>query len=216
MRIAQPLLLVTLMAALGGSLSDSRAQDDAAAPEVPTLPVERGGQDVMGEIMPELEFERWVDRPVSETGAAGETEARVTLYRWWTDGCPHCEKSLPALERLRRLYEPQGLRVVAVYHPKPPRDVADEDIRSAARGAGYEGAIALDRDWSELEKFYLSVADRDATSASFLVDRSRVIRFVHPGPEFYPSDEPGSARANADYRLIERAIRVLLRIPGAP
>ena len=168
----------------------------------------REGQDVVGQKMPPLDFDRWLntknDKPL-------DTAGHVTLYRWWTDGCPHCEKTLPAVEKLRQKYGARGLRVVAVYHPKPPRDVSDELVRGAAKGFGYGGPVALDLDWSELKKFYLSTGERSATSASFVVDREGAIRLAHPGPRFYPSDDPADAKEDADYRAIEKAIDTLLR-----
>ncbi len=172
------------------------------------LPPSRGGQDRVGTRMPEHEFDRWV-----RTGGA-PVEGQVTLYRWWTDRCPYCRSSLPAIERLRRTYEPKGLRVVAVYHPKPPRQISDAKILDAARRFGYGGEIAMDLDWSELRSFYLSTGGRRATSVSFLVDRRGVIRFVHPGPDLFPSEDPRHARQNADYELLERAIRTLVEGVG--
>ena len=182
------------------------APDGAVASGQVLAAVAPGDADPVGRPMPPLEFERRVD--------AGDTQraaAKATLYRWWTDGCPHCEKTLPAVEALRKKYGPKGLRVVAVYHPKPPRDVSDADIREAAKRMGYGGVIALDQDWSELKKFYLDTGDRPATSASFLVDREGVIRHVHPGPRFFPSEDPASAKEDADYRRLEGAVRQLLR-----
>ena len=175
---------------------------------VETLPASRGGQDVVGRKMPPLHFDRWLN---TQDGQPVETSDGVTLYRWWTDGCEHCEKTLPAVERLRQKFGARGLRVVAVYHPKPPRAVTDRHVLDAAKGLGYSGAVAVDLDWSELKKFYLSTGDRRATSASFVVGRDGVIRFVHPGPRFYPSDDATEAQEDADYRLLEAAIDKLLK-----
>ena len=165
------------------------------------------GEDVLGRKMPPLDFDRWID---AEGGGAADPSGKVTLYRWWTDGCAHCEKTLPAVETLRRNYGPKGLRVVAVYHPKPVREVDDEAVRRAAARVGYSGPVAVDGDWSELKKFYLDTGERPATSASFLVDRHGVIRLVHPGPRFHPSDDPAEAAEAADYRRIEAAVERLL------
>jgi thiol-disulfide isomerase/thioredoxin len=167
------------------------------------------GQDVVGRTMPPLHFDRWVN---TDGGKPIETAGKVTLYRWWTDGCAHCEKTLPAVEALRQKYGPRGLQVVAVYHPKPPRDVSDADVKAWAKGMGYAGPIALDLNWSELKRFYLDKARRNATSASFLVDRDGVIRFAHPGPRFDPSDDPADARENADYRRVEDVVRDCLGV----
>jgi len=53
---------------------------------------------------------------------------------------------------------------------------------------------------------------RAATSASFLVDDNGIIRFVHPGVMYYPSDKPEDAEHNHDFELLDRAIGVLLGI----
>jgi thiol-disulfide isomerase/thioredoxin len=171
----------------------------------------RDAQDVVGRRMPVLEFDRWVNTP---GGEPLDTSGRVTLYRWWTDGCEHCDKTLPAVEALRKNYSPKGLVVVAVYHPKPPRNVKDADVRKAAAAMGYTGPIALDLDWSELKRFYLDTASRDFTSASFLVDKNGVIRHAHAGPRFYPSTDPAEAGENAAHEAIERAVKRLL--PATP
>ena len=170
----------------------------------------RDARDVVGRKMPVLSFERWINTP---DGKPLDTGGKVTLYRWWTDGCEHCEKTLPAVEALRREYGPKGLVVVAVYHPKPPRAVKDQDVRKAAAAIGYAGPVALDLDWSELKKFYLDKGRRNFTSASFLVDKDGVIRHAHPGPRFYPSDHPADASEDAAYAAMERAVKRLLAPP---
>jgi hypothetical protein len=45
---------------------------------------------------------------------------------------------------------------------------------------------------------------------SFLVDRKGVIRFVHPGVEYFPSSKPQDAQANHDFELLDAAIATLL------
>ena len=173
---------------------------------IETLPSSRGGQDLIGDPFPKLKFDRWLNVDRTQPKIKGG----VTLYRWWTDGCPYCARSLPAIERWRRKYEKNGLAVVGIYHPKPPRAVKDEDILATAKKLGYRGPIAVDEDWSQLERAYLDSGDRGATSVTFLVDGDGIIRFVHPGPIFFASDDPRFAEADADHRLLEKAIEALL------
>lgn len=185
-----------------------------ASRAVEGLPAGRGGQELVGSPFPALVFDAWLAAdgelaPV-EQFPLDAAPAPVTLYRWWTDTCPYCASSLPALETLRRNYAARGLRVIGVYHPKPPRPSADDAVRSTARTLGFGGLLAVDADWSELQRLYLSTGERDATSASFLVDGAGVIRFVHPGPEFHPSEDPAHAQQDADYRSLVRAVEALL------
>jgi thiol-disulfide isomerase/thioredoxin len=191
--------------------SASRAANTATGPAADSgIPRSRGGTDVVGTKLPRLQLDHWLNTPGNRPVPTGS----VTLYRWWTDTCPFCAASLPAIERLRQRYGPQGLQVVGVYHPKPPRPVKDEAVLAAAKRIGYTGPIAVDPLWTELRRLWLSTGDRDATSVSFLVDREGTIRYVHPGPDFFPSTDPAEARQDADYRDVERAIQFLLAEPA--
>jgi len=173
--------------------------------EIETLDPERGGQDLVGTRFRKPAFDRWLN------SAADRPAPKATLYRWWTDTCPYCRASLPAIETLRREYGPKGLDVVGVYHPKPPRTVDDDDVRRLARQFGFGGRIAVDDDWSALRRAYLSTGDRRATSVTFLVDADGVIRFLHPGPVFFRSDDPKFAVENDDYLKLRNAIATVLR-----
>jgi len=152
-------------------------------------------------------FSRWINTG-KENRAIGP--GAVTMYRWWTNTCPYCESSLPAVETLRKDFAKRGLAVVAVYHPKPPREVSDATIQKSAEAIGYAGPIAVDLDWSVLKKFWLSTGRRSATSVTFLVDAKGVIRYIHPGPDFFPSDKPEDAQQNADYATLREAVVKLL------
>ena len=176
------------------------------ADAVQTLPESRGGQELVGTKMPALSFDRWLN---TESNKPLDTSGSVTLYRWWTNECPFCRATLPGLEKFREKYGEKGLKIVAVYHPKPPRAVADSLILNAASGIGWRGAIAVDLKWSQLKKTY--PGNRGATSISILVDKDGVIRFVHPGPDYFPSDEKENAQQDEDYRLMEKAIAELLK-----
>ena len=176
-----------------------------APSKIKTLDARRGGQDLVGKRFRKPAFDRWLD------GAVDSPAPKATLYRWWTDTCPYCRASLPAIETLRREFGPKGLDVVGVYHPKPPRAVNDDDVRNTARQFGFGGRIAVDDDWSALTHAYLSTGDRRATSVTFLVDADGIIRFLHPGPVFFRSDDPEFAVENDDYRKLRNAITTVLR-----
>jgi hypothetical protein len=68
--------------------------------------------------------------------------------------------------------------------------------------------VALDADWSALKRWWMN-QERSFTSVSFLVDRTGVIRYVHPGGEFHEGDQGATATHEAcwrDYRAIEAEI----------
>ncbi|MBI3854374.1 MAG: TlpA family protein disulfide reductase [Planctomycetes bacterium] len=115
----------------------------------------------------------WIDeRP--------DLKGKVTLVRWWTNGCALCSTSAPALTELGK-----KAAVVAVYHPKPPRDVPAEDVRAFAKQIGMPGALAVDRDWKVLDR-WMAPGKRSFTSLTFVLDRKGKIRHVHPGGAIDP------------------------------
>jgi thiol-disulfide isomerase/thioredoxin len=166
----------------------------------------RDGQELVGTRMPALTFDRWIG---TDGGKPLDVAGRPVLYRWWTSGCAFCAKTLPAIETLRTRYEPQGLQVVAVFHPKPPHEVSTDAIQEAAKQIGFSGVIAADDSWSQLKRVWLT-EERPATSVSLLVDAKGVIRFVHPGTMYFPSDDPQHAKENEAYRALESTIEKVL------
>jgi len=166
-------------------------------PSYEILPTKRGGQELVGSKVEPLSF--------------GAFDAPLTLYRWWTDTCPYCEASLPALDSLREKYKERGLNVVGVYHPKPPsKNVSEKDVLEGAMSRDFHGKVVIDGDWSQLEKWWLGTGKRKATSVSFLVDVEGVVRFVHPGPVLFQSDKKENTQENRDFKLLDNAIDAIL------
>ena len=180
----------------------------AAAPASPSAP----GAERIGRPAPAWSFERWIrTAPLSLDALRG----KVVLIRWWTDGCHYCAATLPGLEALRTRYAEQGLVVIGAYHPKPPRDVSDRKILAFADKLGFEGPIAVDREWSTLDRYWLAGhPERDWTSVSFLIDREGVIRWLHGGGEYHPSSDPRHATCDLEYRGLEKVLRTTLAAPA--
>ncbi len=164
------------------------------------------GADVIGKRIP-LEEMRWLN---TKNRATPKTDGRITLVRWWTDSCPYCATSLPAINGLDLEYADQGFQTIAVYHPKPPRDVENETVLQAAKRIEYEGAVAIDDDWAVLRKIYLDTGNRGATSVSFLLDGEGKIRYLHPGPELRPGKGPRESSLQRQYDEMRQAIEALL------
>ena len=117
----------------------------------------------------------WVD-------AAPDLKGKVVLVRWWTNGCKLCSTSAPALTELGK-----KAPVVAVYHPKPPRDVSADDVRAFAKEIGMPGTLAIDRDWKVLDR-WMAPGKRSFTSLTFVLDKKGKVRHVHPGGIIEPDD----------------------------
>jgi hypothetical protein len=124
---------------------------------------------------PDFDGLTWVD-------ARPDLRGKVALVRWWTNGCPLCSASAPALVGLSK-----KVAVVSVYHPKPPRDVDADQVRGWAREIKLPGLIAVDRDWKVLDR-WMPPAKRSFTSLSFLLDKKGRVRHVHGGGEITAED----------------------------
>lgn len=187
----------------------------ACAHAAPTLeiPAPRAGADRLGSVFEASWIEEWLDEPLVLSGSGAP---RATLVRFWTNDCAYCEASLPAIEALRREFGSAGLATLAIYHPKTNRDPLVAEIRASAAERGYHGPLAVDRSWHALERAWLGHGtEREATSASFLLDRQGVVRFVHPGPSYHPGsgDAPPSAEdseAVRDWSDLRAAVEALL------
>ena len=154
----------------------------------------------------------WLDgkpRPIESL------RGNVVLVRWWTDTCPYCLRSAPALVELHERYAERGLVVIGMYHPKPRgRPITSDEIREAARERGFAFPVAADRSWSVLRRWWLDGGSRRATSVSFLIDRRGVIRHVHPGPAFHREVRDGDRGPLEDFLELRDMIEKLLAEPA--
>lgn len=174
--------------------------------EMVKVPESKAASDVIGERLPLADL-RFLNVEDSE----GFLEnGHVKLVRWWTDTCPYCAGSLPAIADLEEQYGDRGFDTIAVYHPKPPRDIPNDTVLDAAKDLKFTGAVAVDDDWAVLRRAYLDTGRRGATSVSFLLDGEGRIRYVHPGPELRPSGEPDEADLQAQFEEMTQAIEALL------
>jgi len=184
------------------ALADLKAMDRSA------------GNDRIGVAAPPFQFDGWLNSPPL---SLEDLRGRVVLVRWWTDTCPFCASSAPALRALHEQYSARGLTVIGVFHPKAgrddPLDVAR--VQRAVESRQFLFPVAIDWDWRNrtLREWWLTGPERPATSVTFLLDKSGVIRFVHPGMEYHDDngdeehamcvDDMGNIRAAIERLLAE-------------
>ncbi len=173
------------------------------------------GNDRIGVAAPSFEFDGWLNGgPLTLEDLRGQ----VVLVRWWTETCPFCASSTPALNMINQVYGPQGLTVIGVYHPKADRDspLNIERVQHAIDERGVDFPVAIDWNWEEgvLAEWWLTGPDRPATSVTFLLDKSGVIQYVHPGMEYHEADgREGHAMCANDMVGVRAAIERLLAEP---
>ena len=148
------------------------------------------GSDRIGVAAPSFEFDGWLN---SAPLSLEDLKGKVVLVRWWTETCPFCASSAPALRALDATYSDQGLEVIGVYHPKADRDspLNIERVERAVAARELDFPIAIDWDWRNgtLKDWWLTGPDRPATTVTFLLDKSGVIQYVHPGMEYHDTDD---------------------------
>jgi peroxiredoxin len=192
---------ILVLTALTGSAALAAVTDQGAA-----------GAELIGTEAPGWEGAEWL---TTEPLRLEDLRGKVVLVRWWTDTCPYCSRSAPALNEFHARYAQRGLIVIGMYHPKPiDRPITASVIREAARERGFGFPIAIDRNWSVLRHWWLDGGRRSATSVSFLIDQRGVIRHVHPGPAFHRGVVRGDVRPRRDFVELENMIEELLTDPN--
>jgi len=138
-----------------------------------------------------------------------DLEGQVVVVRFWTDSCPYCAKSLPALEQLSEEFSDDPVLIIGAYHSKPfgsERPWSDALERSRDDW-GVSFPLAYDRRWRTLRHWWLEGGAPRATSSTFVIDAEGDVAFIHPGPLFFPSDDPAHQRYNRDFQRLREAIR---------
>lgn len=168
------------------------------------------GNDRIGVAAPPLQVDQWLNsKPLSIQDLRGH----VVLVRWWTDTCPLCASTAPALRKLDEQYSARGLKVIGVFHPKlgrnDPMDVARVERAVEIRRLTFP--VAIDWEWQALKSWWLTGPSRPATSVTFLLDKKGMIRFVHPGMEYHdPNGSEEHAVCANDMATIRAAIERLI------
>ena len=173
--------------------------------------IAKEGDELIGELAPKWGTLKWMN---SQPLKLNELEDKVVLIRWWTDTCPFCSRSAPALNEFHDTFKEKGLVVIGMYHPKPPGPRRQQALEKAVKRLGFEFPIALDMDWSRLRRYWLANSRHRWTSVSFLIDKRGKIRYIHPGGEYYKGEDETQTEAQRDYDELKGLIEKLIAEPS--
>ena len=194
--------------AIGGFLVGTSGLVQAQAVIAPTEKTvkadnseEAAAASLVGTRPPEWQATLWMNAPPMRLA---DLRGKVVLVRWWTAGCPFCAASAPALRKLDKSYRARGVVVVGMYHHKEEGAFDPAVYRATAKKYGFDFPLAVDPDWRTL-KSWLRGVNTGFTSVTFLLDRSGVVRYVHPGGDILEGD-PG-------YQRIHKMIGELIARP---
>jgi thiol-disulfide isomerase/thioredoxin len=179
-------------------------------------PIDRGDDSdaraLVGKVPPsDLPRLQWLDGVSRDLRSLS---GDVVVIRSFTNACPFCAATMPALEKIHHDYNERGVRVLGVYHPKPPRAVASADVADFSRSLGVTFPIAIDLDWQLVEKWWISPTEAPWTSVTWVLDRNGIVRWIHPGGEYHPDGGKDHDRCREDEASLRRMIETLLTETG--
>jgi peroxiredoxin len=157
---------------------------------------------LIGTKAPEWQVKSWVNSPPLQLG---DLAGKVVLVRWFTEGCPFCSATAPALNRFYQQYHEEGLEVIGFYHHKSKEPLDVERVHRYAQQLKFNIPVAIDYDWQTLKNWWLDQSTFRWTSISFLIDRQGNIQYVHPGGLYVEGDEA--------YKALHAKIEQLLAEP---
>jgi len=179
-------------------------------------PVERGDDSdasaIVGTVPSELPRLYWLD---AVPRSLGSLAGNVVVIRSFTNACPFCAATMPALEKIHRDYQGRGVRVLGVYHPKPPRFVTAADVADFSLSLGVSFPIAVDSEWQLVQSWWLGTTKSTWTSVTWVLDGTGTVRYVHPGGEYHPDGGEHHERCRKDERVLRRVIEQLLAEPNS-
>ena len=79
--------------------------------------------------------------------------------------------------------------MLGVFHPKDGRDdpFDIQRVERVVKARDFKFPIAIDWDWRNgtLKDWWITGPKRPATSVTFILDKSGIIQFIHPGMEYH-------------------------------
>lgn len=212
MPLLAPLLASALaaMSACASGPSGSSAPTEAATPRAlasgdraPSAAPDRQVNDSLEGVIDQpakpWQVSQWFNSPpLTLEGLRGQ----VVLVRWFMGpSCPFCSATAPTLRTLHDRYGSKGLTVVGMYHHKEETPLDPEQVAGWVKQYGYDFPVAIDKDWSTLESWWLGGHERPYTSVSFLIDKAGVVRRVHLGGTLAEGPELAAMTADIDRLL---------------
>lgn len=219
-----PLLVVSVSIAHCGKTTDSssdgepheQSSADARGQTPPPSDAQSRFEDVREKYgvspdVPDWTFSPWANsNPLTIDGLKGN----VVVVRFWTNTCPYCARSMPALQRLKEEVEDRPVTFIGAYHSKPfGSERPWESAVEKTRNWNVSFPVAYDRNWTTLRNWWLSTGNRQASSCTFVLNKHGRVTYIHPGPVYEPGD-PDENRAARDFQVLKQAIRHALARPG--
>ncbi|HKE15623.1 MAG TPA: TlpA disulfide reductase family protein, partial [Kofleriaceae bacterium] len=129
------------------------------------------GSELVGRPAGEWHLTGWANTN-GESPTLASLRGRVVVIRFWTVGCPYCEATMPALEKLSEELRDQPVTFVGAFHAKP--ESSDTDLKrplEVIRDWKIRFPLAVDRQWQTLREWWLDSGHRHASSVTFVIGK---------------------------------------------
>jgi thiol-disulfide isomerase/thioredoxin len=157
---------------------------------------------VIDQAAPSWQVSQWFNSPPL---TLDQLRGKVVFVRWFMGpSCPFCSASAPTLRALHDRYADKGLAVIGMYHHKEETPLDPKQVEGWVKHFGYRFPVAIDKDWTTLNRWWMQDKARSYTSVSFLIDRTGVVRRVHLGGTIAPEgDDITAIRADVERLLAQ-------------
>jgi thiol-disulfide isomerase/thioredoxin len=194
-------LAALLALALALTAAPAAADDDVGLGlPAPAFTLKTLNPDTAG--VPSVSLEQYVGAEPEDPGA------KVVLLSFFASWCGPCQKEMPFLIQLDRMYREQGLRVVAVSIDQEP--AAIEKARQQVHTAGAAYPVLSDR-FNFVARRYLG--EKAPLPSVFLVGRDGNVRRIERG---YTKDAPSFLLAEVQTQLGLKPARATAAADPAP
>ncbi len=147
-----------------------------------------------GTPLPELDgATEWVNGEAHSAELVGSP----TLVHFWAMSCHICHDNMSTIQRWRKEYAAQGLKVVGVHMPRQPEDTDVEKVKREIEALGIEEPCAIDNEHTIGERF-----QSQYWPAYFLFDKEGALR--------------GRAAGDAGISLLEGSLKRVMEANAAP
>jgi peroxiredoxin len=148
----------------------------------------------------------WIN--TAEAMETSKLRGKVVMLRFLND----MPQGVAGVRELLKTHQPAGLAVVGIYGPTPtPTSVDAEMVKDLALALGFQFPIGIDSTWQTVNRYWMNQADVDAMSATFLIDRNGLVRYVQPDGRYDKNAKDRGTRRQ--YEQLEAAIKRLLAEP---
>ena len=170
-----------------------------------TADMASGSKELIGQPAPVWLHRGWVN---SEPLELKDLRGKIVLIRFFGDN----PTGAAALRFLHTNYRDQGLAVIGFYVSSPmPTAVDAAAVRNLAEAVGFNFPVANDSQWQNVNRYWLTRADAESDSVTFLIDRKGIIRYIQPDGRYEKDSRDRKARG--EFEKLEKQIQTLLQEP---